>query len=272
MNTLTIPVDISTDIQEISVSASTPQEIAVSMDMAVIIEGDTPPVLIEKQINENGTYSASADNADGYSSVDVYIAPPTLIAKSVTDNGTYYASDDDANGYSSVDVNVPSVVPVLITKSITENGVYDASLDDADGYSVVDVNVEQGLIIPDGYSYYNGYLLPTLPIIEGYDFVWIRMNNSTNMWNAIYGASSWYALSSSSLATWTLTFNNQASLLSRQYDTPQSNPTVWTESAPSANNYGTGSDRKPIWTNEDIYTSSAKNVVLLKQGFAITSA
>lgn len=161
--------------------------------------------------------------------------------------------------------------PTLITKSITANDTYNASSDGADGYSSVTVNVEQGLIIPDGYSYYNGYLLPTLPTVENYDYIWIRMNNVTNEFNAIYGVSSWYATSGSSLGSWTLTFNNQSSLLSRQYDCPQTNPTAWTEGTPSANNYGTGSDRKPIWTNEDIYTSSAKNVVLLKQGFAITS-
>lgn len=161
--------------------------------------------------------------------------------------------------------------PTLITKSITENDTYNASSDGADGYSSVTVNVEQGLIIPDGYSYYNGYLLPTLPVVEGYDYIWIRMNNATDEFNAIYGVSSWYATSGASLASWTLTFNNQSSLLSRQYDCPQTNPTAWTAGTPSANSYGTGSDRKPIWANEDIYTSSAKNVVLLKQGFAITN-
>lgn len=161
--------------------------------------------------------------------------------------------------------------PTLITKSITANGTYNASSDSADGYSSVSVNVEQGLIIPDGYSYYNGYLLPTLPEVEGYDFVWIRQNNATGEWNAIYGTSAWYAGSGSGLTSWSLTFANQTTVLSRQYDCPQTNPTAWVEGTPSANNYGTGSDRKPIWTNEDIYTSSAKTVVLLKQGFALTN-
>lgn len=35
--------------------------------------------------------------------------PPTLVTKAITANGTYDASDDSADGYSSVTVNVPSV-------------------------------------------------------------------------------------------------------------------------------------------------------------------
>ena len=42
--------------------------------------------------------------------VNVIVAPgsgsSTLIEKTITENGTYYASQDDADGYSSVEVNV----------------------------------------------------------------------------------------------------------------------------------------------------------------------
>ncbi|MBO7275414.1 MAG: hypothetical protein J6V15_03465, partial [Clostridia bacterium] len=34
--------------------------------------------------------------------------PPVLIEKSVTQNGTYSAEEDDADGYSAVTVNVPT--------------------------------------------------------------------------------------------------------------------------------------------------------------------
>lgn len=64
---------------------------------------------------------------------------PVLIEKTVTANGTYDASDDGADGYSSVDVEVPA--SVLTTKAITANGAYNASSDNADGYSAVTVNV-----------------------------------------------------------------------------------------------------------------------------------
>lgn len=74
-----------------------------------ILSGSEPATLIEKNITANGTYNASSDDADGYSSVNVNVNP-ILITKSVTANGTYTAHDEPGtpDGYSSVTVNVPS--------------------------------------------------------------------------------------------------------------------------------------------------------------------
>lgn len=57
-----------------------------------------------KSITANGT---GIDVTD-YASVDVAVpsVSPTLITKSITQNGTYNASSDNADGYSSVTVNV----------------------------------------------------------------------------------------------------------------------------------------------------------------------
>ena len=98
------------------------------------------PTIIEKSVNVNGTYIASEDAADGYSKVTVEVPDPVLKTKNITENGTYLASSDNADGYSEVDVSVP--LPVLKTKSITENGTYLASEDNADGYSSVEVDVQ----------------------------------------------------------------------------------------------------------------------------------
>ena len=77
------------------------------------------PDLIEKSITDNGDYSAKADGADGYSSVDVNVANSftpadegkvvsdgTLIAQTaypteITENDTY-----DTTNYNSITVNV----------------------------------------------------------------------------------------------------------------------------------------------------------------------
>lgn len=67
--------------------------------------------------------------------------PAVLIDKNITQNGDYSAADDDADGYSSVHVDVQ---PDLTTKSITQNGTYQASADNADGYSSVSVSVSAG--------------------------------------------------------------------------------------------------------------------------------
>lgn len=107
--------------------------------------GDAPtPVLIEKSVTENGTYTASSDNADGYSSVtvDVPSDTPTLITKSISANGTYSASDDSADGYSQVSVDVPNTYSqadngkvvlngALVAQGsdeVTENGTVDTTL------------------------------------------------------------------------------------------------------------------------------------------------
>ena len=54
-------------------------------------------------VTENGTYSEAGK---AYSPVIVEVPEPTLISKSISENGTYNASADNADGYSSVDVNV----------------------------------------------------------------------------------------------------------------------------------------------------------------------
>lgn len=87
----------------------------------------------------------------------------TLITKTISANGTYNASNDNADGYSSIIVNVPNSFSIndvsnttgttavitgetttLTTKTITQNGTYSASNDNATGYSQVVVNVSGG--------------------------------------------------------------------------------------------------------------------------------
>lgn len=74
-----------------------------------ILSGSEPATLIEKNITANGTYNASADNADGYSSVNVNVSP-LLISKTITENGTYTAHSEPGapDGYGTVTVNVPA--------------------------------------------------------------------------------------------------------------------------------------------------------------------
>lgn len=71
-----------------------------------------------------------------------------LVAKTITENGTYQATDDDADGYSSVTVDVPTSSPNLQSKTVTQNGTVtpDAGYE---GLSSVVVNVPAG----SGQSY-----------------------------------------------------------------------------------------------------------------------
>lgn len=74
--------------------------------------GGTPATLIEKNVNANGTYNASSDNADGYSKVVVNVTP-NLQNKSITieENGaTTITKESGYDGLNnvSVTVDVPS--------------------------------------------------------------------------------------------------------------------------------------------------------------------
>lgn len=62
---------------------------------------------------------------------------PVLITKNITQNGTYNASADSADGYSQVTVNVSGGGATLGEKTISTYGVYNASADSLDGYSKV---------------------------------------------------------------------------------------------------------------------------------------
>ncbi len=77
----------------------------------------------------------------------------TLVSKSITANGTYNASSDSADGYSSVTVNVPASAVDSGTKNITENG----NNQDVVGYAAVNVNVpntyaagDEGKVVSNG--------------------------------------------------------------------------------------------------------------------------
>ena len=74
----------------------------------------------------------------------------TLIEKEITANGTYPASDDEADGFSSVTVNVPipeGYVKPEGTVNLNTNGEHDVS---GKAKAVVNVPIPDGYIQPSG--------------------------------------------------------------------------------------------------------------------------
>lgn len=161
--------------------------------------------------------------------------------------------------------------PVINPLPVAANGTYTAP-SGVDGYSPVTVAVPTGLIIPDGFLYYNGYLLPELPVYSGYNYAFIRKNDQNDTFDCVLGYAQWYSASNATLDNWRLTFAGQASHPAQQYSIPQDGTaTDWGDPTQSTNVYGTNSARKVIWTSHDIVITAGTNI-LLRQGFAISNS
>lgn len=102
----------------------------------------------------------------------------TLITKTISANGTYLASDDSADGYSSVTVNVPSGASNVVTgtfKGTTTGAAMDVTLNySGSGYPIaVMIYPEEGVAKSNG-SYY-----PTVQRYA-YDFYVIIKNDAAS--------------------------------------------------------------------------------------------
>lgn len=98
-------------------------------------------VLEPLNVSANGDYTPPT-GTDGFNSVHVAVPSATLATKNITSNGTYNASQDDADGYSSVIVAVPGGATIE-PLTVTENGTYNPP-SGVNGYAPVTVNVSGG--------------------------------------------------------------------------------------------------------------------------------
>ena len=80
-------------------------------------EGTSPVAIEQLNVTENGTYSEAGK---AYSPVIVDVPAPTLITKTITENGTYTASEDNADGYSQVTVAVEGFKKKSIANTPTD--------------------------------------------------------------------------------------------------------------------------------------------------------
>ncbi len=136
-------VDYSPSQQGGTVACADTNQHTIKIERFEFVDG--PLTIIPKSITANGTYNASSDNADGYSSVTVNVptggGTPTLQAKTATPTTSQQVitADSGYDGLSQVTVNaIPSqyIVPSG-NKAITANG---NNIDVAE-YATVSVNV-----------------------------------------------------------------------------------------------------------------------------------
>ena len=83
---------------------------------AIVKEVGVQPSLGTKNITANGTYNASSDNYDGYSSVTVNVPGPSG-TKYISDNGVY-----DVATFANVNVHVNTVAEPYLELEVMPNG------------------------------------------------------------------------------------------------------------------------------------------------------
>ena len=132
-----------------------------------------------------------------------------------------------------------------------------------------------GLIIPAGWGYYNGYLLPQIPYDDEYTYAFIRTNESTNVYNLVLGNGQWRSKpgTNATLDNWALWFSTLETDGARQYTIPKTDYTTtasdWGEyTISTATYYGTNSGRKVIFSDHDIMIQNTTNI-LYKHGVAL---
>lgn len=110
------------------------------------------PIVAPLYATVNGTYYASSDNLDGYSSVevDVQYDPPELPIKLIDTNGTYMASSEGHIGYAGVVVNVAAGAQALMMNRLPLSS--DGSNGDTFIYYNNEVNVLLATTVDGGYN------------------------------------------------------------------------------------------------------------------------
>lgn len=115
----------------------------------LLLQYNPSDILIEKSITENGTYYATADNADGYYKVvvDTPVIPPTVLdhlVETITTNGqhTYNPTHD---GFSDATINV-NVSANVNEHDFPTNGVFNSSVYGLDGFNKAVVTMQTAAV------------------------------------------------------------------------------------------------------------------------------
>lgn len=140
-----------------------------------IVTVGTTPTLTTKNITQNGTYNASSDNADGYSSVTVNVSGGGGSKYGAT--GGTFLGDVDADGVLSYDSNTPTD---LVFSGVRDLGDY--ALNHRFQYTTSSGNIVSSAFI--GLSSIKSVSFPDLENITGNYSMQYAFGNCSNLTSA----------------------------------------------------------------------------------------
>lgn len=110
--------------------------------------------------------------------------------------------------------------------------------------------------------YYGKYLLPEIPVVDGYQYVCIRKNDNSGYFDVIYSKTQFFVSSVRDK----LDYANSSSEVTYWNKTLISSPSAYESVTPAAGYYGLDSQRTIIWTNQDILDGSADSSTVWMKG------
>lgn len=190
MNTLTVPVDVSGVITDVSfdiedakvrdiIADAFSEDISYEVGDYCIQEGTLYKCNTAHNgewINDNFTATTVADELKAAIGDEGGGGDAILGSITITQNGIYNPQDDNLDGYDSVIVNTPE--SVFGEKIITENGTYRAHTDDFDGYSKVTVKTPVKKLGSKTITG-NGIYIPSSDFLDGYDYIIVNVPTGT---------------------------------------------------------------------------------------------
>lgn len=117
----------------------------------LLLQYNPSDILIEKRIEENGTYYATADAADGYYKVvvDTPVIPPTVLehlVETVSTNGTHtFTPGTGVDGFSDASITV-NVTANVNEHGFPTNGIFNSSVYGLDGFSKAIVTMQTAAV------------------------------------------------------------------------------------------------------------------------------
>ena len=110
--------------------------------------------------------------------------------------------------------------------------------------------------------YYGKYLLPEIPVVDGYPYVCIRKNDNSGYFDVIYSKTQFFVNSDRSA----LDYTNSSNEVAHRNKILISSPLIYESVTPTTGFYGLDSQRSIIWTKQDILDGSSTSSVIWMKG------